>query len=165
MTKKRATAKKMAAATKKSKIAAKAKPKKVYQHWNCHLCLAELDPKKPDHVCTPVTERELLAPLNEDFQEAFAILKQRASALGDQKIYNNARAIMFSRRVCYMFMRPKKSYLELCFFLPRREKSSLIHSVKPVSKTRFVHTLKLIHSDQVEMPLTNWIREAFEASN
>jgi hypothetical protein len=157
----------MAKKKSKKKIAKKKAAKKVSRKpsklTTCYYCLQEYSESR-GHDCVPLTERDLLATLDEDFREAFLTLRSRAEEFGEQKIYNNARAIMFSRRVCYMFVRLKKTYLELCFFLPREEKDLSIHSVKPVTKTKFVHTFKLIHSDQIEEPLTDWLREAYAAS-
>ena len=131
--------------------------------WNCHACLLKYDPER-GHECVPVTEEELIAPLDDELREAFEVLRERGSAYGEQKIYNNARAVMFARRVCYMFVRPKKSYLELCFFLPRKLGERAIHRVQAVTKTKFSHTFKLTHADQLEEPLTDWLREAYEFS-
>lgn len=147
--------------TKSKKSASKKMVKKQYFHRECHLCLANIEDGR-DHVCVPLTESDLIKDLPEDFQDAFRELRRYAASLGEQKIYNNARAVMFSRKVCYMFVRPKKTYLELCFFLPRKEGSPSVSRVAPVSKTKFSHTVKLVHADQVESPLTGWIREAFE---
>jgi hypothetical protein len=159
-------AKKKAKAPAK-KRAAKSKTKKARapaRHWNCEACLAPLVDGQT-HDCVPMTEYELLAPLSDDLRDAFQELRAFATRMeGEQRIYNNARAVMFSRRVCYMFARPKKSYVELCFFLPRQEKSAVIHRVDPVSKSKFAHTVRLVHSDQIEAPLTGWLREAFEFS-
>jgi hypothetical protein len=71
---------------------------------------------------------------------------------------------MFARKACYAFVRPKKAFIELNFFLPKALNSELLKKVTPVSKTKWVHVMKVTHSDQVDWPLTDWIREAFEFS-
>ncbi|HEX4925825.1 MAG TPA: DUF5655 domain-containing protein [Bdellovibrionales bacterium] len=147
----------------KTKKAKKKQNRAPARHWNCEYCLAPISEGKP-HDCVPMTEQELFADVAEDLRDAFKTLRAEASRFGEQRIYNNARAVMFSRRVCYMFVRPKKSYLELCFFLPRKELSGSIHRVAPVSKTKLAHTVKLVHSDQVEAPLTRWLKEAFDSA-
>jgi hypothetical protein len=146
-------------AKKKTARKAQAAVKEPF-HKKCYYCLADIvnDPK---HACIPLTEKDLFADLNEDFWEAFLTLRAEASKLGEQKIYNNARCIMFSRKVCYMFVRPKKSFMELTFFLSRKEKSPSIHRVVPSSKTKFAHLVKLVHADQVEAPLTKWLKDAY----
>lgn len=155
-----ATTKKMK--TKRSKVK-KTKPKrKEYFHRECHLCLANIEDGR-EHVCIPRTEGELFRNLPEELRDAFQALRQKAQNFGDQRIYNNARAVMFARRVCYMFVRPKKSYLELCFFLPRKQNGAGL-KIQPTSKTKFSHTYKLVHADQVETPLTDWLKEAFDFS-
>ncbi|MEQ1877920.1 MAG: DUF5655 domain-containing protein [Bdellovibrionia bacterium] len=151
----------MAAKKKKSKrkVAKKSKVNEPF-HKKCYYCLADIV-KNPKHECIPLSERDLFTDLNEDFHEAFLTLRQRALSFGEQKIYNNARTVMFSRRVCYMFIRPKKNCVELTFFLKRAEKSPVIHRVVPTSRTKFAHLVKLVHSDQIEAPLTKWLQDAY----
>ncbi len=71
---------------------------------------------------------------------------------------------MFARRVCYMFVRPKKTYLELVFFLPERLDDLSVHKVEQETKTKYTHTFKLVHSDQVEEPLIDWLKAAYDSS-
>ena len=68
---------------------------------------------------------------------------------------------MFSRKVCYFFVRPKKTFLEVWIFLPRKI-AGLTSMHGPAKKVKYCNLFKLIHADQVEDPLTNWIREAFD---
>jgi hypothetical protein len=107
------------------------------------------------------TEHDVTRDLSEDFMDAWLKLRELASSLGEQRIYASEKAIMFSRRICYMFVRPKKSYLEFVFFLPEPQNSSLIARVDERSPRKFSHTVRLVHADQVEEPLTDWIRLAF----
>lgn len=107
------------------------------------------------------TEDVLLAGLNEDLIEAFQKLKAFAVSLGEQRIYAAGKAIMFAKKVCYFFVRPKKSYLETVIFLSESEKRPDFHSAKAVSKSKFAHTFKLVHADQVEGELTDAVHEAF----
>lgn len=111
------------------------------------------------------TEADVLSDVDEDFREAFTKLRDFATSLGEQRVYASARAIMFSRRVCYLFVRPQKKYLEMVFFLSRDLEDALIHKTEERSATKFAHTVRLLHADQIEEPLTDWVREAYEAGN
>jgi hypothetical protein len=71
---------------------------------------------------------------------------------------------MFSRSACYFFVRPKRTYLEVCIFLARRVKAPQIRRVEPASQSKFVHFLRVRHRDEVEAPMTGWLREAYEVS-
>lgn len=110
----------------------------------------------------PLTEAQFERAMSPDFKDAWRKLRGFASSLGEQRIYTSAKAIMFSRRVCYLFVRPKKSYLEVVFFSPSELKHPSLKKANRVSKTKVANTFPLIHADQVEEPLTDWIREAFE---
>lgn len=60
-----------------------------------------------------------------------------------------------------LFCETQKSYLEVVVFLPEAQPRKSFKSVAPVSKTKFAHTFKLIHADQVEGELTEAIEKAF----
>ncbi len=117
-----------------------------------------------DYHVTPrvTTEDALTGHLDEDLREAWDELRAFASSLGEQRIYASHNSIMFAKSVCYAFVRPKKSYIELVIFL-RREAHEGDFKVRPVSRTKFSHTFKLIHRDQVEGALTDAVREAFDS--
>jgi hypothetical protein len=109
----------------------------------------------------PFTEAELVDGLNEDLRDAWEKLRAFAAGLGAQRIYASALSIMFARKVCYIFVRPKKTFLEVWIFLPR-EIEGLTSMHGPTKKARYCNLFKLVHADQVEEPLTDWIREAFD---
>lgn len=106
------------------------------------------------------TEVALTRDLSEDLLEAWLKIREFAVSLGEQHVYASGKAIMFSKKVCYAFVRPKKSYLELVIFLKDEVLRPGFKSVKPVSKTKFAHTFQLVHSDQVEGDVTDAISEA-----
>ena len=55
--------------------------------------------------------------LSDDLRDAWERLRETAADFGDQRIYASHNSIMFSRKSCYFFVRPKKK-------LPRRSASS-----------------------------------------
>jgi hypothetical protein len=68
---------------------------------------------------------------------------------------------MFSRKSCYFFVRPKKSYLEICVFLGRPLKAPQVRRVERASKSKVGHIIRVTHRDEVEPPITDWLREAY----
>ncbi|MCB0411875.1 MAG: hypothetical protein KDD22_05075 [Bdellovibrionales bacterium] len=130
-----------------SKSKSQTKKKKSYENYH------KTDPF--------VTERDLIVHLNEDLQEAWQKLRDFGSSLGEQRIYASHNSIMFSKKVCYFFVRPKKKYLEVCFFLSR-EVPGLKSQRAAKTTEKYYNLFKLVHSDQVEEPLTDWIREAYQ---
>lgn len=108
-----------------------------------------------------VTEAELIEELDEDLCDAWQKLRAFAAGLGTQQIYASAQSIMFSKQVCYFFVRPRKRFLEVWIFLPRKIEG-LISMQGPTKKVKYCNLIKLIHADQIEEPLTGWIREAFD---
>jgi TfoX/Sxy family transcriptional regulator of competence genes len=72
---------------------------------------------------------------------------------------------MFSRKSCYFFVRPRRCYLELCVFLGRTVKAAQIRHVDRVSKSKLAHFMQISHRDEVEAPVTDWLREAYDSSD
>src|SRR5215204_4018085 len=117
------------------------------------------------HDCWTTTEAALTRDLPDDLRDAWERLRETAAELGEQRIYASHHSIMFSRRSCYFFVRPKKSFLEVCVFLGRRLQHPRVRRVDPASKSKFVHIVQVRHRDEVEAPLTDWIEEAYAASD
>jgi len=126
----------------------------------CYHCKQMVAADEP-HDCWTTTEAALTNELPEDLREAWERLRDSAAELGDQRIYASHKSIMFSRRSCYVFVRPKRTFLEVCVFLDRALTTSLVRRVEPSSKSKFAHLIRVTHRDQVEAPLTDWLAEAY----
>jgi len=116
------------------------------------------------HDCWTTTEAALTKDLSEDLREAWERLRDTAADFGDQRIYASHNSIMFSRTSCYFFVRPKKSFLEVCVFLPRALKAPQVKRSVPSSKTKFANMIQIRHRDEVEPPITKWLQEAYDHS-
>jgi Domain of unknown function (DUF5655) len=114
------------------------------------------------HDCWTTTEAALTEELSDDLKDAWERLRETASSLGEQRIYASHKSIMFSRKSCYFFVRPKKSHLELCVFLGRAVRAPQIRRVDRASTTKIVHFIHIRHRDEVEAPITDWLQEAYE---
>jgi len=129
----------------------------------CFHCKQRVAQGEP-HDCWTTTEAALTHDLSEDLRDAWERLRETAAAFGDQRIYASHHSVMFSRKSCYFFVRPKKKYLELCVFLGRALKAPQVRRVDHSSKTKFYHIIQVRHRDEVESPITDWLHEAYEFS-
>jgi hypothetical protein len=130
----------------------------------CYHCKQWVD-EGEEHDCWTTTEAALTQDLSEDLQDAWERLRETAVSLGDQRIYASHKSIMFSRKSCYFFVRPKRSFLEVCLFLGRTLKAPQVRRADRASKTKIAHIFQIRHRDEVEAPFTEWLREAFELSD
>jgi hypothetical protein len=126
----------------------------------CYHCKQWIEPGD-DHDCWTTTEAALTTDLSEDLRAAWERLRETAVEFGDQRIYASHHSIMFSRRACYFFVRPKMKFLELCVFLGRPLKSPTVKTVVKSSKTKYAHLIRIRHRDEVEAPITDWLQEAY----
>lgn len=127
----------------------------------CYHC-RQLVEDDGSHDCWTTTEGALTRDLSEDLRDAWERLREAAVDLGEQRIYASHNSIMFARKVCYFFVRPKRSFLEVCVFLGRAVKSPRVRRVNPASRTKFAHIIQVRHRDEVEAPLTEWLQEAYD---
>lgn len=130
----------------------------------CYHCKQWIE-EGEEHDCWTTTEAALTRGLSEDLREAWERLRETAVSLGDQRIYASHKSIMFSRRSCYFFVRPKRNFLELCVFLGRALKAPQVRRVDRASKSKVVHVIHIRHRDEVEAPVTDWLEEAYELSD
>jgi len=130
----------------------------------CYHCKQWIE-EGETHDCWTTTEAALTADLSEDLQDAWERLRETAAGFGEQRIYASHKSIMFSRRSCYFFVRPKKSVLEVCVFLGRALRAPQVRRVDRTSKTKVAHILHVRHRDEVEAPFTDWLHEAYEFNN
>jgi hypothetical protein len=130
----------------------------------CYHCKQWVE-EGQEHDCWTTTEAALTRDLSEDLRDAWDRLRETAVSFGDQRIYASHKSIMFSRKSCYFFVRPKRSFLEVCVFLGRSLKAPQVRRVDQASKSKLVHFIRITHRDEVEAPITDWLREAYELSD
>jgi hypothetical protein len=130
----------------------------------CHHCKQWVEPGDA-HDCWTTTESALTRDLPEDLREAWERLRETAADFGEQRIYASHSSIMFSRKACYFFVRPRRTRLEVCFFLGHTVRSPHVRRSIPSSSVKVAHIVHVRHRDEVEAPLTDWLREAYEVSD
>ena len=126
----------------------------------CHHC-GEWIEQGEAHDCWTTTESALTAELSEDLRDAWERLRETAVELGDQRIYASGTAIMFSRESCYFFVRPRRSYLQVCIFLGRAVRAPQVRRVERKSASKIANVVHIKHRDEVESPISDWLREAY----
>jgi hypothetical protein len=126
----------------------------------CFHCKQWVEEGEP-HDCWTTTEAALTADLDEDLRDAWERLRETAATFGAQRIYASHKSIMFSRRTCYFFVRPKTKVLELCVFLARPVRAPQVRRVERTSATKHAHIIHIRHRDEVEAPITDWLQEAY----
>src|SRR5258706_292457 len=130
----------------------------------CYHCKRSIE-EGEEHDCWTTTETALTQDLSGDLQDAWERLRETAVSFGEQRIYASHKSVMFSRKSCYFFVRPKTNFLEVCVFLGRTLKAPQVRRVDRASKHKIFHIIQIRHRDEVEAPITDWLREAYELSD
>jgi len=129
----------------------------------CYHCKEWIEEGAP-HDCWTTTEAALTEDLSEDLKDAWERLRETAADFGDQRIYASHSSIMFSRKSCYFFVRPRKHFLEVYVFLGRVIKAPQVRRVHR-RNVKAGHLIHIKHRDEVEAPITDWLQEAYEQSD
>src|ERR1700722_11679388 len=129
----------------------------------CYHCKQWVE-EGEDHDCWSTTEAALTRDLSDDLHDAWARLRETAVSFGDQRIYASHHSIMFSRKTCYFFVRPKQKYLELCVFLGRRLEAPQVRRVDQASKLKLYHLIRITHRDEIEASITDWLQKSDDVS-
>jgi hypothetical protein len=127
----------------------------------CFHCRRWVEEGEP-HDCWTTTETALTEDLSEDLREAWERIRETAIEFGKQRIYASHHSIMFSKKVCYFFVRPKTKYLEVWIMLGRPIKTPQVRSVMKGSRAKYANLVRITHRDEVEAPITDWLREAYD---
>ena len=130
----------------------------------CFHCKQWIDDGQA-HDCWTTTERALTTDLPEDLRDAWERLREEMGGFGEQRIYASHNSIMFAREACYAFVRPKTKFLEVFFFLGRTVRTPPVRKSTASSRHKVAHEVRVVHRDQIEAPLTDWLREAYEHSD
>ena len=129
----------------------------------CHHCGENVEVGAP-HDCWTTTPEALTRGLPEHLQEAWERLRETADEFGDQRVYASHKSIMFAKKACYFFVRPRTKHLEVVFFLGREIKAAQVRKSGRASRAKVWHMSRVVHRDEVEAPLTDWLREAYDVS-
>jgi hypothetical protein len=130
----------------------------------CYHCKQWIDEGQA-HDCWTTTEAALTRELSDDLRDAWERLRETLADFGEQRVYASHSSIMFARKACYAFVRPRRKFLEVYFFLGRTVRTPPVRKSMASSRLKIAHEARITHRDQVEAPLTDWIREAYEKSD
>lgn len=130
----------------------------------CHHCKQWFGDGEA-HDCWTTSEAALTRDLPEDLRDAWQRLRETIAEFGDQRIYASHNSIMFARKACYAFVRPKATRLEVCVFLGRTVTHPLVRRTAATSRVKVSHIIHVRHRDEVEAPLTDWLREAYDVTD
>jgi hypothetical protein len=131
---------------------------KAHECYHCKQWVEEDEP----HDCWTTTETALTKDLSGDLQEAFLRIRETAVEFGEQRIYASHHSIMFSRKACHFLVKPRRNFLEFWIFLGRVVKGPQVRKVVESSRVKRAHLLKITHRDEIEPPITDWMKEAYE---
>ena len=121
-------------------------------------------PRERYHLNENSTIESLTSELTDDLRDAWERLRDTGEGMGEQRIYASHNSIMFSRKTCHFFVRPRTTSLEVVFFLDQPLKHPMIKRADRVSKKKVAHKVLIKHSDEIEPPFTDWLAAAYELS-
>ena len=131
---------------------------KAHECYHCKQWVEEDEA----HDCWTTTEAALTKDLSEDLQDAYARLRETAVEFGEQRIYaSHTRSCSRARPVTF-WSSPSAITSSSGCSSAAPIKAPQIRKVVESSKVKRAHLIHIRHRDEVEAPLTDWMREAYE---
>jgi hypothetical protein len=133
--------------------------------WTCPQCDREFGRARQSHVCVPgCTVEECFAPWPAAYREIYDRIADHLAALGPLHADAVGVGVFLKSDRKLAEVRPKARSLSLMLFLPRRVHDVRVSRHLPVSGERTLHYIKLLHPEDVDEQLCDWLTESFDAA-
>jgi hypothetical protein len=129
--------------------------------WRCPACARWFLHEDTPHPCAPVP---LAVPFENRDPAVFALfeaVRAAVAALGPVTLQVSRDLVGMNARRRVLDVRPRKSWLELGFWLPRRLEHPRFRRVVTVGMSLHVHLLRLTAASDIDDELRGWLAEAW----
>jgi hypothetical protein len=129
--------------------------------YHCKQWIEEGD----ENDCWTTTETALRR-ISEEISGRLGAAAETAAALGGTTDLRFAQIgdVLTPSRDATSLVRPDQ-LPQVCVFLGRTLKAPQVRRVDRASKHKIFHIIQIRHRDEVEAPITDWLREAYELSD
>ncbi len=130
--------------------------------WACPKCGHVFVNPNQWHSCKRYTLKQALSKGSPHVRRLFDRLRVIVSSTGPVRVQAYQDHVAFLVRVRFMQATPKKKWLDVAFWLPRRIDSPRFRKVETLTPTDHIHLLRVTEEDQLDDEITVWIREGRE---
>lgn len=129
--------------------------------WICPNCGHRFVNTNQWHSCRRYSVDETFAGSEPRVRELFERLRALIESIGPVHVQAYRDKIAFLVRVRFAGAMPKKKWLDVGFWLPRRVEHERLFKVETLTPTDHVHLLRLTEPTHLDEQLESWLREAY----
>ena len=129
--------------------------------WTCPQCGHVFVNPHQWHSCKRYTLQQALSRGSPRVRRLFECLRQKVASLGPARVQAYRDHVSFLVRVRFIQATPKKNWLDVAFWLPRRIDSPRFRKVESLTPSDHVHILRITEEDQLDKEVMAWVREGY----
>ena len=133
--------------------------------WTCPSCKRSFKHKNQEHSCVSVNIDEHFKNKEPRILRLYHTLMNQVSQFGDVSVSPAKNAILIKNESTFLAIKPKKSWIDVEFFLRQPVDELPVHKIVRASKNRVVHFVRLEKSKEISEKLLNWLRESYELTS
>jgi hypothetical protein len=129
--------------------------------WTCPSCGRSFVTRNAYHSCAVHTLEEPFAGKPPRVRELFDLIRQTVETFGPVTVVPYRDRVAFMVRVRFAGVAPRRAWVDVDFWLPRREDSPRLRRVETLSPSTHVHCVRVTDPADVDGQLVGWLREAY----
>ena len=129
--------------------------------WTCPKCGNEFVNKNQYHSCGRYRLSDLFAGKPEHIERLFDRFRKMVEACGPVKVLPYRDMVGFMVRVRFAGAVPKRRWLDIGLWLPRRVENARFHKIETIYPDVHTHVLRVTETDQLDEEVAAWVKEAY----
>jgi hypothetical protein len=132
--------------------------------WVCNACHKEFAKMNQVHMCETVALESIFQGKEAHLIDLYYELIKRIRPAGIFTETTSRKAITLyaSSKKAFLIIEPKKSFLDIYFFLNRREDEFPIFKIAQVSRNKFAHYIRIQSPADIDRQVITWARQAYQ---
>jgi hypothetical protein len=129
--------------------------------WTCPRCGNQFVNRNQFHSCASYELDDLFRGKPPRIRQLFDRFRSMVERLGPVKVLPYQDKVGFMVRVRFAGAVPRKEWLEIGFWLPRRVSSPRFRRVETITPRAHVHLVRITHPSELDREVQGWLREAY----
>ncbi len=135
--------------------------KRLAPLWTCPKRGHVFVNKNQWHSCKRYTLKQTFAKSEPSVSKLFERIRAMVESVGPVHVQAYRDSVAFLVRVRFLGVTPRKTWLDLGFWFPRRIESPRFRKVETLTPTDHVHLLRVTEAEQLDEEVMEWIREGY----
>jgi len=129
--------------------------------WTCPECGNEFVNRNQYHSCKRYDLAELFAGKPPFIRQFFNRFRAMVESCGPVKVLPYRDKVGFMVRVRFAGAVPRRRWLDIGFWLPRRIDHPRFHKVETIYPNAHVHLLRVNEAEQLDAQVAAWVKQAY----